>query len=157
MSSERERTYIEMVLVPEILEDFAAWSKEYQQPRDLGLLGEFASLYRKVRKLKTILWDGADPTFWRESLRTIVKEVVAHGLLMLCDVDEAEKRAKSGPDPLPAAEPSLPTFKVESTESREVRVSGCGPACSPRKHVFAGECRYRYADHWTGPAEGNRE
>jgi hypothetical protein len=87
MSSAEERKYIRDVLLPEILEDFEGWSKEYQQPRDLGARGEFASLYRKTRKLKTILWDGADSTMWREGLRTIVKEVVSHGLLLLIDLD----------------------------------------------------------------------
>jgi hypothetical protein len=86
MSSAEERTYIREVLIPEILEDFETWGREYQQERDLGLRGEFASLYRKARKLKTIIWDGVNADDWREGTRTIVKEVVAHGLLMLVDL-----------------------------------------------------------------------
>lgn len=139
MSSSAEREYINTVLIPEIQEDFEGWAKEYQQDRDLGERGEFASLYRKVRKLKTILWDGADATLWREGTRTIVKEVVSHGLLLLCDLDRGRLEAKEA---LKAAEVTgLSTHPPAGASVRQV----CGPSCSPRIHTFAGLCRYRLA------------
>lgn len=91
MSTHQEREYIKE-LMREIQKDFERWAKEYQQERDLGALGEFANLYRKVRKLKTLMWPGENSTPaepWREDLRTIAKEVVAHGLLLLTDLDKA--------------------------------------------------------------------
>ena len=91
MSTEKERQYIGESLMPEIKRAFEMWAKEYQQERDLGKLGEFANLYRKARKLKTLVWDEkgpAQPNGWRESERTIIIEVIAHGLLMLTDLDK---------------------------------------------------------------------
>jgi len=91
MSTKDERRYITAKLMPEIRQAFKLWAKEYQQERDLGKLGEFANLYRKARKLKTLIWDKkgvAQPEGWRETERTIVMEVIAHGLLMLTDLDK---------------------------------------------------------------------
>lgn len=91
MSTPDERRYISSELMPEIKRAFELWAKEYQQERDLGKLGEFANLYRKTRKLKTLVWDQkgpVQPNGWRETERTIVIEVIAHGLLMLTDLDK---------------------------------------------------------------------
>lgn len=72
----------------ELRDRFDGWGKEYQQPRDLGIRGEFVGLYRKTRKLKTLFWDHPEvPEGWREDPRTIMLEVAAHALLMLCDWD----------------------------------------------------------------------
>lgn len=90
MSTKQERDYI-AELMRELRTDFERWAKEYQQERDLGALGEFANLYRKARKLKTLMWPGenAQPNeAWREDTRTIVKEVISHGLLLLVDLDK---------------------------------------------------------------------
>ncbi len=91
MSTTNERIYIVRRLMPELARSFEEWAKEYKQERDLGKRGEFVSLYRKVRKLKTLVWDrdhARTPLKWREDERTIIKEVVAHGLLMLLDYDK---------------------------------------------------------------------
>ncbi len=97
MSTPQEREYIKH-LMGELREDFERYAKEYQQPRDLGALGEFANLYRKARKLKTLMWPGENQSpgvEWREDLRTIVKEVVSHGLLLLTDLDKQSGRMES--------------------------------------------------------------
>lgn len=91
MTSKEERAYI-AELMREFRRDFDEYAKEYQQERDLGALAEFVELYRKARKLKTLMWPGENshPAHaWREDLRTIVKEVVSHGLLLLTDLDKA--------------------------------------------------------------------
>jgi len=92
MSTKEERQYISACLMPELKRAFELWAKEYQQERDLGKLGEFANLYRKARKLKTLIWDDkgptVDPNGWRETERTIIIEVIAHGFLMLTDLDK---------------------------------------------------------------------
>lgn len=91
MSTSEERRYIGLVLMPEIKKAFELWAKEYKQPRDLGKRGEFASLYRKVRKLKTLIWDDhRTHGDWREDERTIIMEVIAHGFLMLMDHDQEQ-------------------------------------------------------------------
>ena len=123
MSTEAERKHIREVLIPELLEDFGNWSLEYQQERDLGLRGEFANLYRKARKLKSVLWDGVDPTFWRESLRTIVKEVVGHGLLMLVDIDH-------GGYVRPKPESPVSSQKAIPPEAYEMRLEAARKAAS---------------------------
>lgn len=97
MSTKEELRYIADCLIPELLQDFERYAKEYQQPRDLGIRGEFVGLYRKVRKLKTIFWDGVDASGWREDERTILKEVISHGLLMLLDYDDTRKGSKWQP------------------------------------------------------------
>jgi hypothetical protein len=76
--------------MPELEKMFRGWSREYQQERDLGAIGEFVGLYRKARKLKTVFKDGVDPRDWRESLRTIVLEVAAHALLLAVDIDNGD-------------------------------------------------------------------
>lgn len=98
MSSKEERTYIAQGLMKEIRDDLERMAKEYQQPRDLGALGEFANLYRKVRKLKTLMWPGENSYAgheWREDQRTIVKEIVMHGLLLLNDLDRLDDTYKN--------------------------------------------------------------
>lgn len=90
MSSSEERAYIADKLIPELVARFEEWGAEYKQPRELGLVGEFVGLHRKVGKLKTIVWDRVDASGWREDPRTILQEVVAHGLLMLYDMDHGD-------------------------------------------------------------------
>lgn len=134
MSSTEDRTYIKNVLIPEILRDFDEWAKEYQQPRDLGIRGEFVGLYRKTRKLKTIFWDTAHGMYpnadrgWREGPRTIIKEVAAHALLMLLDWDRTFNTASSIFEDLP----------VEGLSFTE-----CGDECQkPMKHTLRGDCNW---------------
>lgn len=86
MSRRSERQCIEVHLLPRLLSRLDQWGKEYQQERDLGVRGEFVGLYRKVRKLKTALWDQeSPPADWREDVETILYEVIGHALLMLHD------------------------------------------------------------------------
>jgi hypothetical protein len=104
MSSVADRKYIQETILPELMKDFEQYAVEYQQERDLGIKGEFVSLYRKARKLKTLLWDNNSDRSWREPLRTIIKEVACHALLMLVDHDNDPKirfeanRAQDGED-----------------------------------------------------------
>lgn len=79
--------YVVEKLFPELEDSFRKWSREYQQERDLGALGEFVGLYRKARKLKTVFINKVDPSNWRESVRTITLEVAAHALLLVRDLD----------------------------------------------------------------------
>jgi hypothetical protein len=39
---------------------------------------------------------------------------------------------------------------------REGVIRACGPACSLKRHVFAGDCLYRRTGSWLAPAEGER-
>lgn len=99
-----DRKYVEEILLPELIDRFYQWEEEYQQERDLGLRGEFVGLYRKARKLKTALWDRPEPpTDWRESLRTIMFEVCAHALLMICDWDNRSASPIRQARPKPAS------------------------------------------------------
>lgn len=89
MSSPRERTYVNETLWPELQMMWDNWAAEYEhQERDLGIRGEFVGLYRKVRKIKSIVWDRVDASNWREGLRIMLFEVIAHALLMLVDLDK---------------------------------------------------------------------
>lgn len=85
--------YVVNTLFPEMTRNFRQYSKEYRQDRDLGVRGEFVGLYRKTRKLKTVLWDGISSDGWREDIRTILLEVASHALLAVKDLDD-ENAAK---------------------------------------------------------------
>lgn len=93
MSQKDELAYILGELIPQFEEKLKAWNKEYTQERDLGVRGEFVGLYRKTRKLKSIIWDGEDGSEWREDARTILFEVVGHSLLAIYDMDKAANEA----------------------------------------------------------------
>lgn len=129
MSSKEDRQYVYDVLIPELLRLQRGWSREYRQPRDLGIKGEFVGLYRKVRKLKTALWDSDEPpTNWREGLRTIMFEVISHTLLMLCDWDEMTgKRAEA----------------AEQATDWRLKFSKCSEDCkASSKHTLQVGCYY---------------
>lgn len=100
MSSKADREYVQDVLWPELNERWDQWQMEYgSQERDLGSRGEFVGLWRKVKKIKAQVWDRVDGSLWREDLRTIIFEVVAHALLLLRDLDRELAAAKdSGED-----------------------------------------------------------
>lgn len=75
-------------LMEEFRERFQMWNKEYgHQDRDLGERGEFTSFWRKVKRIKAAVWDGADTAGWREPLRIVIFEAIAHLFLMLYDLD----------------------------------------------------------------------
>lgn len=153
MSSNEDRDYIVDRLIPEITKDFDIWGLEYQQERDLGIRGEFANLYRKVRKLKTTIWDGVDSSGWRESKRTILKEVVAHGLLALVDLDadeqalQASRREQAAIQALKekrdraASVSGPPADMFSATGNGVVR---CGIECEAG-HTYVGLCSLRIA------------
>jgi hypothetical protein len=88
----KELEYILGELIPQFEERLQAWNKEYTQERDLGVKGEFVGLYRKVRKLKTIIWDGESDAEWREDTRTMLLEVIGHAFLAISDLDEQERK-----------------------------------------------------------------
>lgn len=135
MASPEDHKHISTVLIPELLANFSKWAQEYQQERDLGLRGEFVGLYRKTRKLKTLFWDSEYPAAdrgWREGPRTIIMEVAAHALLMLCDWDKEH----------PAAEPT--TLGEESEEEGEY--SNCGRCNPARGHTRGHQCAKRHTE-----------
>lgn len=82
---------IEEHILPELLRRAEQWQKEYPQERDLGPLGNFVSLYRKARKLKTALWDMRNPPEdWREDIPTMLYEIMSDAALMLVDLTEGD-------------------------------------------------------------------
>lgn len=84
-----EREYITGPLLEEFRALFLKWNAEYGNvERDLGMRASFAEVWRKAKKVKAIVWDGADPTGWREGLRTILFEIIGHAFLMLFDLDK---------------------------------------------------------------------
>jgi hypothetical protein len=93
-----DQDYIHIVLVDEFQALLDKWGEEYTQPRDLGLRGEFVGLYRKARKVKTIVWDGVSDHTWREGLRVMLFEIIGHAFLMLVDVDTASGKRHAEED-----------------------------------------------------------
>lgn len=87
----RDWDCIEDHILPELLRRSEQWQKEYKEPRDLGPLGNFVSLYRKARKLKTALWDSrTPPEDWREDIPTMLYEIMSDAALMLVDLTEED-------------------------------------------------------------------
>jgi uncharacterized LabA/DUF88 family protein len=88
-----EWSIITEVLMPEFRKHFTDWNQEYStQERDLGLRAEFVNLWRKTKKVKAAVWDGADTLAWREGLRIILMEIIGHAFLMLFDLDKQTER-----------------------------------------------------------------
>lgn len=144
--------YVVLSLFPELESSFRQWSQEYQQERDLGALGEFVGLYRKTRKLKTIFIDGADPTTWREPVRTIAMEVAAHALLLVKDLDNEDPEASKWQPP--AKQPFIPKPSIGSTLFDEetgkfwclnedrLWEETCSPECDER-HTYLRGCAHQ--------------
>lgn len=89
-----EREYITGALLDEFRHQFLKWNAEYGGvERDLGLRASFCEMWRKAKKIKAIVWEGDDPTDWREGLRTILMELIGHAFLMLFDLDNAKREA----------------------------------------------------------------
>lgn len=83
-----ELAYITSKLLMEFQTKLQGWNAEYASvERDLGIRASFAELWRKAKKIKAAVWDGADTTDWRESVRTILFEIIGHAMLMLYDLD----------------------------------------------------------------------
>lgn len=94
MTEERENLqraeleYVTSELLMEFQRRFVEWNREYStQKRDLGARAEFVNFWRKAKKVKAIVWEGDAESEYREDLRTILFEVVAHCFLLLFDVD----------------------------------------------------------------------
>lgn len=79
--------YIDTVLMPEFLAYFAACNAEYPKERPLGAKAEWHGLHRKVGKLKAPLWEDR-PWTGRESVRTMLLEIVGHAFLAIASLDE---------------------------------------------------------------------
>lgn len=91
-----ELAYVSSKLLMEFQTKMAAWNAEYADvERDLGIRASFAELWRKAKKIKAAVWDGADTTDWRESVRTILFEIIGHAFLMLYDLDHPAPDLKS--------------------------------------------------------------
>jgi hypothetical protein len=105
----------------------------------LGLPGQFAEIWRKIWKLKRALWDGS--RLVGEQPREILLDLIGHAFLA---IDMIDRKGAT------ALEPPTQTVRV----NRDGRVLACGPACSSKNHLFAGECLYRRAGDWLAPAEG---
>lgn len=141
--------YVVLTLFPELEASFRQWSKEYQQERDLGALGEFVGLYRKTRKLKTVFHDGVDPSTWREPVRTIAMEVAAHALLLVKDLDTEDPEASKWQAPskqpfIPKPAPGSVIFDQETRKYWYLNEDNqwaetCGPECD-EGHTYRREC-----------------
>lgn len=85
----QERLAVLNDLVPEFRAMFIKWNDEYStQERDLGAVGEFVNLWRKAKRVKAALMDGADTSTWREPLRTVLFEIICHAFLLLFDLSK---------------------------------------------------------------------
>lgn len=111
--------YAISILMPEMARDFEQYSKEYQEPRELGVKAEFVEIHRKTKKLKLAFWEGVDTSDWRESPRQILKELASHCLLAIKDIDDAEAEAE-----------------VEAETSRK---EVCGMGCT-EGHTYGPKC-----------------
>ena len=74
---------------------FAEAYKEYGDGAadEMGLAGEWAELHRKVKKLRRAMWDGDESYLTRESLTTVLQDLIGHALLAL---DMVERGIKNG-------------------------------------------------------------
>lgn len=80
-------TAISQVLLPEIKEHMYEGFQHYgDNHNELGVRGQFADIWRKIKPLKRALWDGE--TLTRESPRQICLDLIGHCLLTILMLDE---------------------------------------------------------------------
>jgi hypothetical protein len=117
-----DRQYVVNKVLPEFKDRFLAWNEEYKhQPRMLGSKGEFANMFRKILKVKSLVWDGVDGSGWRENLRTILFEIIAHAALMLYDLHmESESEDPKAKYPKP---------RLAAVHMGHGTSEPCGPEC----------------------------
>lgn len=136
-------------LFPELIKNWEQWSKEYRDPRTLGVRAEFVEIHRKTMKLKLAFWDGVDTSDWREPPRKILFELASHCFLAIKDLDDTEDTASDEPGqvlstpPFRAAPGSL-IRHVGSDRWYRVREDGewsetCGPECD-EGHTYVRTC-----------------
>lgn len=77
------------------LNKFLRRNAEYGEAANvLGVKGQFADINRKVIKLKRFMWDDEPMPDGAESIHTIVCELIGHLLLVLDEMDQADRRDK---------------------------------------------------------------
>jgi hypothetical protein len=99
-NNETDRNYVEFQMEPEdteqlwrimndVLPDsllrFAGKNREYgnNATHDLGPSAQFVDLYRKVIKLRRVLWDGEDEAIFKsEPIDEVIDDLIAHLLLL---------------------------------------------------------------------------
>jgi hypothetical protein len=80
-------------LMAEFINYFRKCNNEYStQERDLGIVGESVNFWRKAKRVKAAVLDGANTAGWREPLRVVLLEVIGHAFLMLFDLDKQSER-----------------------------------------------------------------
>lgn len=105
-------------LLAEFISYFRKVNAEYSsQERDLGAVGEAVNFWRKAKKVKAAVIDGVNTAGWRESLRVVLLEVIAHAFLLLFDLDKQANEEL--------------TIQVKQYEdARDALVPNCGhPRC----------------------------
>lgn len=76
-------------LMPQWWEHFNAKNKDYgDAPHELGAKGEYAELYKKMRKLKRGLWDGEELA--GEQVDEVLLDMIAHCFLALDMLSEGK-------------------------------------------------------------------
>lgn len=125
-------------LFPDLTEMWRQWSKEYRDPRELGVKAEFVEIHRKTKKLKLALWDGVDTSDWRETPRQILFELASHAFLAIKSLDDEEaerNRPKGTTVGTLIKDDKGRFFRWDVRDWQQV----CSPACNER-HTYRIGC-----------------
>lgn len=86
-----DHDYIRDHIIPEVVEHLAKGENHYgpDNHRELGLPGQYADIWRKIKPLKRALWDG-DTAGFKESPREICLDLIGHCLLTIAMLDRTD-------------------------------------------------------------------
>jgi hypothetical protein len=84
-----DHEYIQDCLIPEVSDHMQRGAAHYgvDNHRELGLPGQYADMWRKIKPLKRALWDG-DTDGFKESPREICMDLIGHCLLTIAMIDQ---------------------------------------------------------------------
>jgi hypothetical protein len=84
-----DHQYIQTVLIPEVKAHMQKGADHYGEDNhnELGLPGQYADMWRKIKPLKRALWDGLTEGM-KESPREICLDLIGHCLLSIAMLDK---------------------------------------------------------------------
>lgn len=105
-----DHDHIRENLIPEVLQHMRQGEAHYgsDNHQELGLPGQYADMWRKIKPLKRALWDG-DTKGMKESPREICFDLIGHCLLTIAMIDRTQ-----------------PSMRDRSAEATEVVLKAAG-------------------------------
>lgn len=105
--------------LPQVMDRFARKNRQYgENPFELGAAGQFPEIWRKVNRLRALLWDGPRGGFTEfEDAEEVIGDMIGHLLMLLDCLDDSRTGGYKGP---------VPPMAMTTNESGQVRPARVG-------------------------------